>query len=289
VFQQWVSQRGGHATLTGKLKAQAVSLGRWRWPLFALVAAMVLVMTGIPLAMLLVGTGMQLFGFFDIADAWTLGNWERVLGHPEFLRSLKNTVVIGLATAALSVLLFSVIAYICARTKYAGRSWLDFLSWLTATVPGIVMGLGMLWLFLGVAFLRPLYGTVFVLIIVALLAQMTTGVQIFKSNMVQIGNELEEAAWVAGASWRYGFRRVVLPLIAPAVSVVAVLAFASSVKMTSHVALLATTETRPLSILQLNYMADGSYEAASVVGVITLFLTLGVAIVARTLGLRSIR
>jgi iron(III) transport system permease protein len=56
--------------------------------------------------------------------------------------------------------------------------------------------------------------------------------------------------------------------------------------MTSHVALLATSDTRPLSILQLNYMSDGSYEAASVVGVITLFLTLGVAIVARISGLR---
>ena len=163
------------------------------------------------------------------------------------------------------------------------------MSWLTGTIPGIVMGLGIIWLFLGTPFLRPIYGTIFVLIIVTVLAQMTTGVQVFKTNMVQIGNELEEAAWVFGAGWRYSFQKVVLPLIAPAVAVVGILAFASSVKMTSHVALLATTETRPLSILQLNYMADGSYEAASVVGVITLLLTLVAAAVARFLGVGAKR
>ena len=289
VFQQWVSMRGGHATLSGKFKSNPVSLGKWRWPLFCLVLAMVLVMTVVPLVMLLVGTVMQLFGFFDIADVWTLDNWRRVLGHAEFLRALRNTVVIGVSTAVLAIAAFSVIAYICARTRYAGRAWLDFMSWLTGTIPGIVMGLGVIWLFLGTPFLRPLYGTIFVLIIVTVLAQMTTGVQIFKSNMLQIGNELEEAASVFGAGWRYSFRKVVLPLIAPAVAVVGILAFASSVKMTSHVALLATTETRPLSILQLNYMADGSYEAASVVGVITLVLTLGAAAVARFLGVGARR
>jgi iron(III) transport system permease protein len=285
IFQQWVSLRGGHATVTGKFKANLLNLGKWRWPLFILVASIVLVMTGIPLTMLLIGTFMQLFGFFNIADAWTLGNWERVLTHPAFLKSFNNTFIIGLSTATLSILLFSVVAYICVRTKYVGRNWLNFLSWLTGTIPGVVLGLGMLWLLLGTPFLRPLYGTIFVLIFVTVLAQMTTGVQVFKSNMVQIGNELEEAAWASGAGWGYSFRRVVLPLIAPAVSVVGIMAFASSVKMTSHVALLATTDTRPLSILQLNYMSDGSYEAASVVGVITLFLTLGVAVMARMFGL----
>ena len=284
VFQQWVSMRGGHATLSGKFKSNPVSLGKWRWPIFYMVLAMVLVMTVVPMVMLLVGTAMQLFGFFEIADPWTLDNWRRVLGHSEFLRALKNTVVIGVSTAALAIAAFSVVAYICARTRYAGRAWLDFMSWLTGTIPGIVMGLGIIWLFLGTPFLRPIYGTIFVLIMVTVLAQMTTGVQVFKSNMVQIGNELEEAAWVFGAGWRYSFQKVVLPLIAPAVAVVGILAFASSVKMTSHVALLATTETRPLSILQLNYMADGSYEAASVVGVITLVLTLGAAAVARYFG-----
>ena len=284
VFQQWVSMRGGHATLSGKFKSNPVSLGKWRWPIFYMVLAMVLVMTVVPMVMLLVGTAMQLFGFFEIADPWTLDNWRRVLGHSEFLRALKNTVVIGVSTAVLAIAAFSVVAYICGRTRYAGRAWLDFMSWLTGTIPGIVMGLGIIWLFLGTPFLRPIYGTIFVLIIVTVLAQMTTGVQVFKSNMVQIGNELEEAAWVFGAGWRYSFQKVVLPLIAPAVAVVGILAFASSVKMTSHVALLATTETRPLSILQLNYMADGSYEAASVVGVITLVLTLGAAAVARYFG-----
>jgi iron(III) transport system permease protein len=79
---------------------------------------------------------------------------------------------------------------------------------------------------------------------------------------------------------------VIVPLIAPALVVVGVLTFAAAARSTSHIALLATPTNRPLSLLQLDFMADGSFEAAAVVGVVILFLTVGVALGARLLGLR---
>jgi iron(III) transport system permease protein len=144
----------------------------------------------------------------------------------------------------------------------------------------------MLWLFLSFPLFQPLYGTIFILILAIVLAAVTTGTQVLKSNLTQLGNELEEASWVHGASWWYTYRRIVLPLIAPAMAVVGIFGFSVAARSTSIVVLLSTSETRPLSVLQLSYMGDGSYEAASVVGVIILFLTIGVALVARIFGLK---
>jgi iron(III) transport system permease protein len=104
--------------------------------------------------------------------------------------------------------------------------------------------------------------------------------------MVQLGAELEEASWAIGGSWFYTFRRVILPLVAPAVAVIGLQVFASSVSAVSIVALLGSPTNQPLSLLQLNYLSAGSFQPATVVGVIILLLTTVAALGARVIGLK---
>jgi iron(III) transport system permease protein len=246
----------------------------------------VLSMTLLPTALVVMGTFMTLFGFFGIPEVWTLKNWQTALSSPSLLSAISNTLIIAGGGAVMAMTVFTLIAYITVRTRYAARSVLDFLVWLPSTVPGIILSLGFLWLFLGTPFLRPLYGTTFVLILVTALGSITLGTQITKASLLQLGAEMEEASRAAGASWWYTFRHVVLPLIAPTVGVVGVIAFASGARATGPVALLSTDSNRPLSMLQLSLLATNEYGAASVVGVILLVLTVGVALVARFAGLR---
>ena len=155
-----------------------------------------------------------------------------------------------------------------------------------STVPGIILSLGFLWLFLGTPFLRPMYGTTFVLILVTALGSITLATQITKASLLQLGNELEERIQASGATWWYTVRHVVLPLVAPTIAVVGIIAFASAARSTGPIALLSTQSNRPLSMLQLSLLATNEYGAASVVGVILLLLTAGVAVAARLAGLR---
>src|SRR5262249_5432847 len=157
-------------------------LGRWRWPALALLLAVVLVVLGAPVIFALLGTFMKLFGFFHIADAWTLDNWKHVLTDELFLGSPRNTLVLAVCTAAAAVLVHSLVAYVIVRTRYPARRLLDTISWLPFTVPGIILGLALLWLFLGVGVLRPLYGTMAVLVLAGLISGMPLGVQIIKSG-----------------------------------------------------------------------------------------------------------
>jgi iron(III) transport system permease protein len=133
---------------------------------------------------------------------------------------------------------------------------------------------------------KPLYGTIVVLIIAVMINSVTTGVQLIKSNMVQIGYELEEASFISGASWFYTFRRIVLPVLGPALISVALLTFNSAARNISNIAMIVTGDNRPLSMLQVDYMTDGQYESAAIVGVIIVLLTLGVAMGARAVGRR---
>jgi iron(III) transport system permease protein len=181
----------------------------------------------------------------------------------------------------------SLIAYIAVRTRYAGRRVLDFISWLPFTVPGIILGLALLWLFLGVEILKPLYGTTALLIIAGVIAGMPLGVQIIKSGLMQLGGELEEAARVAGASWWATYRRIVLRLMAPTLMAVGMITFVGAARNIGNFALLATSANRPLSILQLDYIAQRKFEEAVVVACIIMFISLGGALLARLLGLRG--
>lgn len=278
-IQQWVTHRRNYATVSGKFSSRILELGRWRWPIFSAVLMLCFMMTVVPFAMVLIGTFMRLFGFFGITDPWTLAHWQSVLGDPQFMRATLNTLLIGLGTATVAVVVFPLIAYIAVRTRTRVRGVLDFVTWLPSALPGIVIGLGFLWVVLGFPAIKMLYGTLPVLVVAIALGAMTVGVQIMKGNLLQLGKELEEASRAHGASWIFTFVRILLPLSGGALVTIAVLAFGTSAREVSLIALLTTRTIEPLSIYQLLFVEDGNLEKASVVGVIIMLLSLAVTLI----------
>jgi iron(III) transport system permease protein len=287
VAQQWVTRGRRYTTVTGQFQSRVHALGAWRWPALALALVLVAIVLGVPVVFALLGTFMKLFGFFNVPEPWTLDNWRTVLGDDLFASSLRNTVILALGTALAAVMLHSLIAYIAVRTRYAGRRLLDFVSWLPFTVPGVILGLALLWLFLGTPFLRPLYGTTAALIAAGLISGMPLGVQIIKSGLMQLGVELEEASRIAGASWWTTYRRIVLRLMAPTLMAVGMIAFVGAARNIANVALLSTTANRPLSILQLDYIAEKKLEEAVVIASIIMLISLAGALVAYVLDVRG--
>ena len=281
VLQQRFASRSSYATVTGKFKGNVVKLHRWKWPIFIILTIVSLTMTVLPVALVLMATFMSRFGRFDAKQVWTLDHWQSLVVSHRFFDALSNTIIIGMGAAFVAGIVFSLIAYMTIKVRFRWKRIMDYLVWLPSAVPGIVLGLGYLWLFLGVPFLRPLYGTLGILIFVVSLSVMTLTTQMIKSSMVQLGSELEQASQVCGASFQYTFRRIIIPLILPTIVVVATLTFSNAARVTSYVALLTTTGNQPLSMFQLEAAADGRLELASTIGVVVTFLTLGVALVGR--------
>lgn len=274
-----------YTTVTGRgFSIRRTRLGRWRYPAFALVLSFALVITVVPTILLVTGTFMKLFGFFNIAEPWTLDNWRATLNDPVLLRSLWNTLAIGLGSGFIGVLFYSAIAYAIVKTRYSGRWLLDFLSWLPWSIPGILLGIALLWTFLQTKIFLPLYGTIYLLMIAMVIKSMPFGTQMIKSVLLQLGNDLEEASKVCGGTWLDTFRRVILPLTMPALITVGLVGFISAARDISTVVLLGSGKSRTLSLLMLDFAAGAEFEKATVVAVTIVGLVVGAALVARALG-----
>jgi len=282
--RRYIANRN-YETITGRgFSIRPVQLGRWRYPAFALMLFFAVVVTVVPTALLLIGTFMKLFGFFNIAEPWTLENWRATLNDPVLLRSLWNTLAIGAGSGLIGVLFFSFIAYVIVKTRYSGRWLLDFLSWLPWSIPGILLGVALLWTFLQTRIFLPIYGTIYLLMIAMVIKSMPFGTQMIKTVLIQLGSDLEEASKVCGGTWVHTFRRVILPLTMPALITVGLVGFISAARDISTVVLLGSGKSRTLSLLMLDFAAGAEFEKATVVAVIIVALVVGAALVARGLG-----
>jgi iron(III) transport system permease protein len=284
-FQRRYIANRVYATVTGRgFSIRRTHLGRLRYPAFALVLSFALVITVLPTILLVTGTFMKLFGFFNIAGPWTLDNWRATLNDPVLLRSLWNTVAIGLGSGVIGVLFFSAIAYVIVKTPYRGRWLLDFLSWLPWSIPGILLGMALLWTFLQTKIFLPIYGTIYLLMVAMVIKSMPFGTQMIKSVLMQLGNDLEEASKVCGGTWVDTFRRVIFPLTMPALITVALVGFISAARDISTVVLLGSGKSRTLSLLMLDFAAGAEFEKATVVAVMVVGLVVVAALIARALG-----
>lgn len=284
-FQRWYVGRRMFRTVTGRgFSTRVVALGRWRWPIFWLVALIAFSVTLTPVIMLGMGTFMRAFGYFDIPNPWTLENWQRVLSDPYLVQSVRNTIVVGLGTAGAGVVFYGLIAYVVVKTRFAGRAILDFLSWLPWAIPGILMGLALLWTVFQTRVLLFLYGSVYLLMLALFIKSMPFGVQITKSVLLQIGPELEEAARICGGSWIQCYRRILLPLLTPTFIVVGLVCFMSAARDISTVVLLGSAQSRTMALLALDYAFGGQFEQGSVVAFMTSILVIVIAMLARMIG-----
>jgi iron(III) transport system permease protein len=240
----------------------------------------------VPLLSVVGGSFMTRFGFFNLPKTWTLEYWRMALSDPRILQGLYNTLIVAVSAAVAGALVFSLIGYVLVRTKLPGRSVLDSICWLPSAIPGTLAGLGLLWMFLGTPLFRPFYGTIVLLVIAQVLGGITLSTQILKANFVQLGKELEESSRMSGAGFWRTYFRIVFPLMAQTMVLVGVIKFMFAAQHNSAIILLATSETRTLSLLALDQVAAGYREVASITIIMVTLLTLGLAIVARSFGLK---
>ena len=285
-LQRWILQRRRYTTITGSFRPGLIDLGRWNYVTLGAIALLLALLTVGPLAILVLGSFMQRIGYFVLG--YTLDHWRFVLSDPVFVKALRTTLILAVTAAVCSPLIFSVLAYILVRSRLPGRGALDLMIWSAGAIPGILAGLGLLWVFIGTPGLNFLFGTIWALIIVVILQGKTTGVNIMKGVLVQVGADMEEAARVSGAGWIRTYCRIWLPLLMPTLILLAVMNFVSAAGATSSIILLASRDTMTLSLmaLELSSAAVSNREAASIISIFIILFTVAGALVVRYFGAR---
>lgn len=284
LYQQYTGKRQ-YATLSGRgVSFRQVDMGAWRYCIGGALILIVIVAVYLPIGTLILGSCMTLFGYFEIAHPYTLAHWWAVLDDPVFLTSAKNSLLLGLGTAILAVVMYCLFGFALVRTRIKGRSLANVFLWLPWAVPGILSGLGFLWIFLSVPFLVPLYGTLMSLVWVLIVKEVPIGVHLVKTSFTQISEELEHAARVCGCGWFSTLWRVTVPLVSPTLIAIFVIVFIAAIRDVDNVILLAGASTRPLAILMMEHALGGQFESASIISVILAGFAVMVALLMRRFG-----
>jgi len=275
-LQARILGRRGFAVVGGKSgEPRLVPLGVWKWPVLALVLMMLALPLFLPyLALLKAAFSRVPSGPISAANL-TFENVNFVFFEfSQTQRAFANTFLLALATATAGALLALVIAYIVARRDdYAGRG-LEFLATAPIAIPGIVLGVG---LFL--AYTRGpivLYGTLWILFLAFLTIELPAAFQQMRASFRGLHPELEEASRILGADRLTTLRRITAPLLKSGVIAGWCLIFIGVVRELSAAIILASSETKVLSVVIYDLNESGNLGAIAVIGVSMLIVTFAV-------------
>ncbi len=171
----------------------------------------------IPLGMLLWASLLKYFEMPSL-EALSRTSLQNYLGLPWelVLRGAGNTSILMLLTPTITVAVSLIFAWVVLRSKIPGRFCFDFFAFLPNAVPNIVFAIGtvLIALFVLRGFI-PLYGTIWLLLILYVIVRLSYGTRMMNSSLIQIHRELEEAAYVSGASTWNVVRRILVPIMTP--------------------------------------------------------------------------
>ena len=261
-------------TVTGKaFRPREFDLGRWRWAGFAFLLIYFVVVVLLPFLVMLWASFLPFFATPSAAALQKLSfeNYQYLANFRPFWDAMTNSIMLALMSASAAMILTALIAWIVYKSRLPGAWLLDFLAFVPITVPGIVLGMALILFY--VAFPIPIYGTIWVLLIAYVTRFIPYGMRASSGAIMQIHSELEEAAGTSGASWWQTFWRVTLPLLRPGFVAGWIYIFIVSFREFSTSILLATGESRVLSILLFTMFEQGQVTVVAAIGIL-MILTL---------------
>jgi len=154
----------------------------------------------------------------------TLQNFRYVLTTSDFQKALINSTIVALSVTVIALTLGAFASYALGRIKFRGRSLLMYLMLSMTIFPQIAI-LGALYTMVN---RFHFFDSLKALILTYMILVIPLTVWVLTSFMRALPRDLEEAAYIDGASPFQTFLRVVLPLVAPALVTTGMLAFIAS-------------------------------------------------------------
>jgi iron(III) transport system permease protein len=287
-FLVWLQQRvvsgRSYITVAGKaFRPGVMRLGPWRYFTLGIAVVYLVVVVVLPtLALIVAAFRKFLFvrtvaSLFDMRQ-YSLLHFERLFDNPLALRSIVNTMEVGLITAAFGGALAFAIGYTVHRTNLAGRKGIDVIATLPVAIPGLVIGVAYLWAWIGLP--GGLYGTIWILALAFIARFMPDTIKALSTSLLQIHRELEEAAWICGRGLLATIRSIVLPLARPGVIAAMTLLFILAIRELGSSLFLYTSNTMVMAVLLLDYYEGGNVgitAAFSLVQTVMLGVLIGIA------------
>ena len=229
----WLYRRivtaGSYVTITGKaFRPRVMDVGGLRWPLLGICVGYLGVAVVLPVLTIAYASFQRLTSVIPRAENFTLANYATALSLDAARSALGNSLILGLATASIGVVLMGFLSWLIYRSRLPGAGAIEYVLMFPQAVPRLVFAFGMMWAWL--VFPLPIYGTLWLLLIAYLTVFLPLGLRTISGVILQIDRSLEESAQMCGASWGYRLRTVTMPLLKPGLVAAWLLLFIASVR-----------------------------------------------------------
>ena len=272
----WVSRKS-YVTVTGKPTGATIKNLSWyiKLPIYSAC----IIYAGI----VLLFYGTIVYGSFQ--TIWGVNPTLTVKHYVEMFAVCKNylydSVFLSSIATPITGILGMFISFLVIRKKFIGRGLMEFLSMLTFAVPGTVVGIGYILAFNQKSTLLPfiLTGTSWIILTVLIFRDMPVGIRSGIAALQQIDPAIEEASTDLGANSNTTFRKITLPMIAPAFFSGLAFAFVKSMTAISAVIFVVSGKWNLITIAILGFVDNTQYARAaamSLVLIVIILITLGI-------------
>ncbi len=271
LYRYAMRQEGRFATITGKgYRPRVVALGKWRYAALSVFLLYFGLTIAAPSFVLFWSSLLPVYmtPSWELLSDLTLNHYRAIFTDSDVLDATVNTIVVALSAATLTMLLSLVVAWVILRKRFRGRTVLDAVTFLPHALPGVIIAIAFLFLYL-----QPplsslhLYGTVWIIVLGLTVSYVAFGSRSMTAALAQVHVELEEASHVSGAKWLTLMRRIVLPLVLPAFIGGWIWVASHSLRNFSVPLILATRENWLLSVVMWHTWEDGDPGQTAALGV----------------------
>ena len=214
-------------------------------------------------------------------DNGVTGFWDTITT-PEAWAALKLTILCGLGVAVVNAVFGTLVAWVLVRDRFVGKRVVEMLIDLPFALPTIVAGLILLALYgvqspLGIDLAFKVSGVVMALLFVTLPFVVRT----VQPVLLELDQEMEEAAVSLGASRLTTFWRIVFPNLLPAIAAGTALAFARAISEFGATVLISGNlplKTQVAAVFVFNQIESDRPSGAAAVSVVLLLLSLAMLV-----------
>jgi len=182
----------------------------------------------------------------------TLENYREVLGDGSFTRYLTNSLIVGVVSTVITLVLGCMAAYGLARFRFRGRKTIAYTTLLLRTVPLAVLAVPVFMLWSRAGLINSLPG----LILLYVAVNLPFTIWLLYGFVLQVPPEMEEAAAIDGCGPIQVFYKVVLPLIKPGLAAAAIFTFRIAWNEFILALVLTDRATRTLPVAASLYITD---------------------------------
>jgi len=267
-----------YVTIGGKGSRQRLArLGAWKYAATGLLLLYILFAVLLPYVALVFTSFLNFLTPRVSLSLLSFDNYRDLL-EPENFEATKNSLLYSTLGGLVIAFSYVFLSYLIKRSTGHFARVIDYMVIVPTAIPALVLAVGMLWAFVGLPL--PVYGTAAILLIAYFVRFIGYGVRQSRAALVQISDELSEAARMCGASSLRAFKDVTLPLIRPSLLSLWTLLFIFIFTEISATILLYNPDTITLPVALWNFMAAGQQTRAFAIAVIQATIIFGVIYIA---------